>query len=439
MPTVRASWQRFFGSILAALGRSIRSHPIRWAVILPLLALAGLAAGLWAWDDYHFRRTQSCLAQGRSREARHHLETCLKLRPRRVSVQLLAARVERQGGAFPEAEQHLVEARRLLPADSEELTREWALHRAALGELGLVEAFLRPKIRSDAGEGPLVCEALAEGYLRNYRGPEALAILDVWLEQQPDNLHALSLRGDVWRQAEALGKAAECYQRVLKLDPENDAARRWLALCLLDGGRPAEALPHWERLFRDHAEDADVQAYLAGCRYQLGQTDEARELIEKVLQSHPDHLAALRTAGELFLQQGQLEAAEAHVRRALRSAPRDYKLNGLLGQILHQQGNTAEAEAQRERTHQLELTWKRFRQLAREVAEHPQAPEYACELAGCLLDLGQRDLAQRWLLNVLRDDPHCRRAHELLARCYDEQGDADRAAYHRGQAASAAR
>jgi len=420
----------------APLGRTIRRHPRVWTVILLSVILATTALALWAWDAYHFRQAESCLAQGRTREASRHVEACLKLRPQRLSVQLLAARADRQAGLFLEAEQHVVEARRLQPNGSEDLTREWALHRAAVGDLGLVEAFLRPKIHGSAGEGPLVCEALAEGYLRNYRGPEALAILDVWLQQQPENLHALSLRGDVWRQAESLGKAAECYRRVLELDPENDSARRWLALCLLDSGQPAEASPHWEQLRRDHPQDPDVLAYLASCRYQLGQGDQAQPLLEDVLTAHPDHLVALRTAGELHLQQGRLADAETYVRRAVRAAPRDYKLNALFAQILQQQGRTAEAESQREQTRQLETSWKRFRKVGREMAEHPHDPAYQCELAACLLDLGYNDLSQRWLLNALREDPRCRRAHELLARWYDEQGDAERAAEHRNQTQS---
>jgi predicted Zn-dependent protease len=412
---------------------TIRRHPWRFLAAVVLVAASALAAPhLWAW--YHFQRAKTCLAQGRTREGQRHLASCQNIWTDSEDVHLMAARAARQAGDFAQAERHFQAMRRLHPDPTPQRSFEWALHSAAAGDLGSNEALLRPKINLSSEEGALACAALAEGYLRNYRGPEALQVLDVWLRRQPDNLLALKLRGDVWRQAEALGKAAECYQRVLELDPAHRAARYWLALCLLEGARPAEALPYWEQLHAESPEDIETQTHLARCRLQLGQKEEARILLEEVLASHPDHVAALQTLGQLCLQEGLLSEAESSLRRALRLAPRDYKINGLLFQVLQQQGRSKEAEAQSERVHLLESHWKHYRKIARDLAEHPQEPELQCELGASLLDLGYDDLGLRWLLSAVNEDPRCRRGHELLAQWYDDHRDADRASYHRRQA-----
>jgi predicted Zn-dependent protease len=424
---------RFLRCRAAAVGQMVRRRPLVSAsLLLLILAMAVAAPHLWAW--YHWRQAEACLSHGRTRAARRHLSACLKVWPNSVPVRLRAARAARQAGDFQEAERQLAEAQHLQPNGSAELTRAWALHRAAVGDLGLVESFLRPAIRGGPSEGPAVCEALAEGYLRNYRGPDALAVLDVWQEQQPDNLRALSLRGDVWRQAEALAKAVPYYRHVLALDPEQDDVRRWLALCLLDGGQPAESLPHWLCLRQRRPEDADVLVHLARCRHRLGETEAARHLLEEVVAAHPDHVLALHSLGEVLLQTGEFADAQTHLRHALRIAPRDYKINALLAQLLRQQGRTADAEMQEEKTRQLEARWKHFRRLARELADHPDDPSRQCELGAALLDLGYDDLGHRWLLSAVRQDASCRRGHELLARWYEEHQDADRAAHHRHQA-----
>jgi predicted Zn-dependent protease len=397
--------------------------------VLALVVWAALQLGAW----HHWRQAQKCLAQGRARQARQHLAWCLKLWPNRVSVHLLAARAARQDGDGAEAERQLGEAERLVPDGSEELIREWTLNRAAQGDLTVAEAHLRPAIRSPEW-GPAVCAALAEGYLRNYRGPEALAVLDVWLEQQPDNLHALLLRGDVWRKAEALAQAIPCYQRILDLDPEHDQARRWLALCLLDNGQPAAALSHWQYLQERYPDDNEVLISLARCRLGLGESEAARRLLEHVLTVHPHEAAALHTLGAIQLQAGQLAEAEMLLCRALRVAPRDYKINMLLAQVYRQQRRIAEAEKQEEKVRRLEARWKQFRQIVRNLAEHPHEPELLCQMGEVLLDLGYDDLGHRWLLSALQEDAACRRGHELLARWYEEHQDASRAAYHRKQA-----
>lgn len=417
----------------AMLIRTIRRHPWRSLTLAVLLVVATTLAAPNGTAWYHFQRAKSLLAQGRTREAQLHLAACQRVWPDRVSVLLLSARAARQAGDFTAADRHFHTLRRLKSDSSPERTFEWALHRAAQGDLGLTEAFLRPKIHLASEEGPLACAALAEGYLRNYRGPEALQVLDVWQERQPDNIYQMKLRGDVWRQSEALVKAAECYRRVLHLDSDHREARRWLALCLLDGTGPAEALPYLEQMYTEFPEDIESCTHLARCRAQLGQKEQARILLEGVLTSHPNHVVALRTLSQIHLQDGRLSAAESLLRRALRAAPRDYKVHGLLHQVLQQQGRIEEAEAQHEQVRILEARWKLYRKIARDLAEHPQDPELQCELGASLLQLGYEDLGLRWLLSAVNEDPRSRRGHELLARWYEDHRDADRAAYHSSQ------
>ena len=56
--------------------------------------------------------------------------------------------------------------------------------------------FRRNGARQAPGAAP-AREALAEGYMRMYRVLDALHLLQDWLDARPDEVEALSLRGDV--------------------------------------------------------------------------------------------------------------------------------------------------------------------------------------------------------------------------------------------------
>ena len=71
------------------------------------------------------------------------------------------------------------------------------------------------------------------------------------------------------------------------------------------------------------------------------------------------------------------------------------------------------------------------------MTQRPQDPGLHAELGEMLLQTGQRDSAEYWLLSALRIDPKLREAHAALARLYDEQGRAGEADQHRLAAAAA--
>ena len=405
-------------------------------ILLLVSAITALAAPwLGAW--YHLRQARIALQLYHPDEARRHLQTCLRVWPRDVTTHLLAARAARQAEAFDEAEDHLWQAQRGQAEPSEEVVLEWALHRATLGDLDRTEAYLLPLTREDSERGLLACEALIEGGRRNYRIPQALALLDVWLERRPNNVRALLLRGHLWGQIKVYHKAVPEYRRVLEQDPEQDEARRWLAVCLLESSNWQEALPYLEEVHRKRPADPDISVLLARCLGQLGQRQQARQMLQAALEERPRDPLTLRSLGELCLQDQQPAEAESWLRRAVEVTPHDYKAQWFLYHALRQQDKITDAEHQLEQTELLEARWKRFHDITqRELPARPHDVTLHAELGAVLLDLGFEDAGRSWLLNALNRDPRSRRTHEALARYYQRKGEADKAAHHRRQARS---
>jgi tetratricopeptide (TPR) repeat protein len=401
-----------------------------------ILLLILVAVGALAWPRllgrYHLRAARTALEQFHTAEAQSHLDVCLKTWPNRAEVRLLAGRCARQAEVFEEAQEHLATCQRLEGTASPESVLEAILIRAAMGDLDQMDEYLLARAEKEPALAARIWDALVKGYLRMYRMLDALACLERWLQYQPDNVQALFLRGNFYRQLNKLPKAAPDYRRAVELDPERDDARSWFTVCLLETARYDEAIPHLEYLHARRPDDSDVQVRLARCHARMGRVKQARELLDAVLAEHPDHGSALRTHGELAQLAGDLAEAEKWLRQAVKALPQDYQTNWSLSQVLQQQDKSAEAKAQLARVEELKKQLERLGEISSHaMASRPHDPALHCELGTLLISLGHRDLGERWLQSALHQDARYQPAHAALADYYESQGKAQVAAYHR--------
>ncbi len=414
-----------------------------WRALLVLVIPAILGGAAWlaaphlrAW--YHFRAGRSALQRYHHAEALAHFRACLAARPGDARAHLLACRAARRAEEYEEAQQHLSAAQRL-QGPSDETVLEWALLRGSMGLLDDVEEYLLDRARQHPEQAPLVWEALAEGYARLYRILDALACLDRWLARHPDDVRALTLRGNVYWQLARSQQAAEPYRRVVELDPDNTQVRWRLARCLLGIGRYQEALDHLEIVLRHRPNDPDVLVRLARCHERLDRPEQARELLDRVLAEHPAHGEALRTRGQLARKNKDLAGAERDLRAAVRAMPSDYLANYALWEVLRDAGKSqAAVQAQLDRAERVRDRRERLAEITtRQMSVRPHDPVLHSELGALLIELGHAELGERWLLGALQKDSRCRQAHAALADYYQSKGDAVRAAEHRRQAREA--
>jgi tetratricopeptide (TPR) repeat protein len=408
----------------------------RLFLVLTVSVVALVIGGRQAWAWHQLRSARAELARYHPEVARRHLGRCLAVWPGSVEARLLASRAARQSGDFTEADRQLRAGQRALGGGtSAEVALEWALLQAASGNLREVEDYLQRVTERSPGEAPLVWEALVEGYVRVYRSLDALACLDYWLGQDPDNLRALELRGVAFQNAHSAQRGAENFRLVIERDPERDETRLRLAQCLLSMGGYEEALPHLERLAGRRPDSADVQVGLARCHNMRGQPERARELLDAFLERHPEHGLALRTRGQFALADGQPDQAERWLRHAAEVLPNDYLSHFLLGRALQEQRKTAEAKAQLALADEIKARAERLGELtSRKLSEQPLDPALHCEMGVLLLRNGHKSTGESWLKSALSLDPSYKPAHAALAEFYQAQGDEGQAAEHRRQA-----
>lgn len=408
----------------------------QWLLSFVLLVGGGAFVGVHGWAWYHRMAGQDALARYQNESARAHLQQCLRVWPRNPPALLLAARAERRAGQFQQAARYLDECRQQADRDvAEEAAFEWALQRASMGDLRSVEESLQSRILSRPTDAPLVWEALADGYRRNFRMPEALQCLDTWLYFEPENIHAFFLRGEVHRQVGALNRAREEYARVVDADARHDEARRQLARCLVQVGRYQQAAEHLKMLLQKLPRDPDLLTLQARSQYDLGQREEALALLDETLRQHPDYGPALRERGRMALAAEQFAEAEQRFRQALQALPYNYEVNWGLYQALQGLNRSEEAKAQLAKAQQLKNAFERIHEIrTHQMTQSPTDPALHAELGEMLLQTGQSTSGEYWLLSALQLDPKLRAAHAALARLYDQQGNSAQAEHHRQQA-----
>jgi tetratricopeptide (TPR) repeat protein len=408
----------------------------RMAVAGIALLLMGLAAWLFvafALPWYHLRAARQALKQFRPEEARRHLAVCLAKWPQHSDVHFLAARAARLADDPVTAESQLDEAEQL--ERTEDCAVERAMLRAQNGDLDSVEAYLRRQVDTDHPDTIFILDAMVRGYARVYRFFLAQYTLKLWLDREPDSIHALWHRGQIWARLHNYQDAAEDFRRVLTIDAGMTEARLALANALLELAQPAEALEHLEQLREARPEDPQVLVRLACCQNTLNRPGEARVILDQVLAIEPDCTPALQGRAQVALQQGDAEEALKWAQKALDVDRHDYQANYLLYQCLKQCGKEKEAQAQFVKVERIKTNILRMQELGtKRLQAAPEDPALRYEMGMLSIEMGQEEVGLGWLLSAVQKAPDFKPAHAALADYYDRKGDSRRATLHRQQA-----
>jgi tetratricopeptide (TPR) repeat protein len=424
-------------SASAALPAPPRRHRRRWYWLLGggVLLVAGLAAseGWAAWQE---RLAGQAMADDHLDEARHHIEVALHVRSRRTSTLLLAARIRRLRGAYPEAEQYLLRCGQL-HGMSAPVQLEWLLLRCQQGEVDELAPNLLAQVGQNHPDTLAILETLASVYIRQMRYLEALSCLDRWLERAPDSVRALDWRGWVTAQLDHREQSIRDYERLLELQPGRADIRLRLAQILVESARHVEAVPHLERLLVELPDSPDVPAALAPCRVTQSRPEEARALLDAVLKDHPDHFEALLQRGNLELTFGHPVEAEPWLRKALEIKPYDSEARYSLYRSLQRQPDRQqEAERERARWEQEGKKQQRLTSLLRkDLAAHPNDVELAREAGELFLHLGEEKRGLFWLYRALAINPRHVPSHRALLAYYERTNNTEKAAEQRRQLA----
>ncbi len=406
-----------------------------WVVLAGAgVLLAGGFLAVEGWAFWQERSARQAMADEHFDEAQRLIDQALLVRESWASTHLLAARIARLRGAYPEAERHLSRCEQL-GGMSDSLQLEWLLLRCQEGEVDELAPGLLAAVDRNHPDSVSILEALAAVYMRQLRYVEALRCLDRWVERAPNSVRALDWRGWVSNQLDHRGQAISDCERALELQPGRSAVRLRLAQILVESSRPGEAVPHLERLRKEQPTNPEVMIALARCWMAQSRTDDARNLLDDVLASRPDDFDALLWRGNLERENGDFAEAERWLRKALVRSPADPEaLYALYLSLQAQPDRQAEADKELAQWKQDLRTRDRLAHLLRtELPAKPNDPNLAAEAGKLLLQQGEDPLGLFWLNRALSIDPRNVAGRRELIAYYERTNNPAKAEEQRQQ------
>jgi tetratricopeptide (TPR) repeat protein len=420
--------------------------------ILVVFSFLGIGAGVYTAYSYlwgaeaHWRAAQAAVKRFDFVTADRELARCLAAQPNKAEAHLLAAQVARRAmmprldddsndaddsgpaeatptvGSYEKAKEHLQEYKRL--GGMPELVKmEQLLTHAQRGDLAEVEEQLRAWVNKDHPESDLILEAMAKGYLINYRLANAEQCLDELLRREASP-QALYLRAWMACRGQNYDRAMDLYRELIQVDPTNEAAEFQLGNLLRLSSKPREALGYFEHLHQLRPGDHAVALELAETQLALNNTAEARRILAPLLAEDPDNADALLVRAKIAAKEKHWDEAEADVRKVLGKRVWDRQANKLLAECLGRNNNRPELETKREletvrsRLDCLQLEVLQLDQVTKAIVNKPKDATLRWEAGALMICSGEVKSGIGWLKGALDIDPQHKRAAALMTAYY---------------------
>lgn len=139
---------------------------------------------------------------------------------------------------------------------------------------------------------------------------KAVTLLEQAVAQNPDSARVLNQLGRSHFRLRNFPRAIEVTHQALKLDPQNYALHRTMALSLTHAERHADSLEHYRIALGVRPDDPMVRHNYGVSLFRLQQTEEAVVQFRETLRLKPDYGDAMINLSTALSQLGQTEEAE---------------------------------------------------------------------------------------------------------------------------------
>ncbi len=217
------------------------------------------------------------------------LEQCyqvLKVDPKNKRAQLIAARVLSWKGEHTKALAYYEALLNENPNDAK-VRAEYANALSAAGRFDdAVQQF--NYLVSNRGTRDQNLLGLAEALYRAKRYTEALAVIDAYLQREPNNGYAYRLKGLIYSEQRRLNEAVAAFQKAIEINPQDVDAKLFLAHAYaMNEGTFPEAVNAYRQVLEAQPDNIEVRAELARIYSEANNHGEAIQQYRALLQQHP--------------------------------------------------------------------------------------------------------------------------------------------------------
>jgi tetratricopeptide (TPR) repeat protein len=423
---------------------SCRSRPLVAALIAggAVVCVVALLWGAREWDFFrHLSAAQIALADFAADDALLELTAAEKLKPRSAHLQYLLGVALRKAGHLDDCGPHLNKALELgWPAN--EIRFQSLLLAFQTGDRraeSAIKQIISLPMADDMAEDAY--EAMAVGYLADYRIVDAGLATDRWLRLRPRRVRAMLLRAEVFGASGRIHEQLEQYEQVLAIEPDNYAAHLGKAHDLLEKRNVQRALEEYRWCAERRPGDVFPPLGMAACYKHQAELQKAagvlRELLKGSLQ-RDERAHVTKELGNLLYQTGELSEAVLLLTESVGLNSYDEEAEYALAVSLVKIGKPEEAEWHNRRFMELEKLKLQVHDIKLVIFNQPSDAQPRYEAGLLLAKLGQPKTAAAMMLAALRCDPRHTGAHAELAKYYQEIGRNDLVREHKAAAAEVA-
>lgn len=394
------------------------------AVVAMVCAAAPWVHSEWKFRN-HLRVARIAFEQRVADNAVIELQDAEKLRPDSAEVQYLLGVANRKAGHLDDCRPHFNRAREL--GWPEKVIRFQLLLLAFQAgdrdaEAGIKQLMALP-MTDDVAEDTY--EALAVGYLSDYRISSAGTVIDHWLSWRPKRVRPLLLRAEIFGASRRYHEQLAQYEEVLAIEPDNYAAHLGRAHGLLDEHKVEPAMEEYRWCGEQWRADVSPPLGMAACYQHQGKMEQAALVLDELLQRQlrRDERAHITgELGKLRQQMGELEKAISLLTQSVELNPYDVQNEYALALSLARAGRADEAKQHSDRSKELEKLKQRLADVELVMLNQPSDIESRYEAGLLLAELGNPKAAAAMMLALLRWDPRHAGAHAELAKYYHDIG-----------------
>ncbi len=186
-------------------------------------------------------------------------------------------------------------------------------------------------------------EMAAEIYDHLGRYPQESEFWEMYMDHAPDVSAACPKLGQSYSKQNKDKESLAAYERCFAHDTENADYIFYLAHALELEGKTARAAELYQRGMKLAPGNSDMQMGLARVRLRQGKTEEAKVAVLKHLQTSPDDVDALLIAGLVYTRQGNPAKAKEYLERGVQMSDGYLDFHWALARIAEEQHNFSEA------------------------------------------------------------------------------------------------
>lgn len=397
-----------------------KNQRIWWLVVVLFVLLNGLALQRPRIAEWGGKNALRAVSQDNDESAERWLNFSRLMAPDSPTAEVARARKERRAGDFEQSKRHLSRAA-YLGADAAILERERWLGLAQSGGISTAAPQLSSLLESAGNDIPEVCESFSIGYMRMRDFSSAIALLDGWANEFPDDPRPHSWMGHIFADLQDTPAAEKAFRTALAIDPAHGSSALGLGQLLTDTKRTSESIEYLKIAFADPKLQSKAAVPLATSLRSQSQSEEADNVLRQALEQFPDNHAILVERASSLVEKGDFQAAVTLLQPLIDSGTLRREVHYAYATGQRGLGKIDEATKHFEYATTAATALAEANRKITKVSESPEDVELRFQIGNAQLIYGNIEDGILWLQSVLQLNPEHEPTHRLLADYYQKK------------------